>query len=151
MNIEAVSIILHNITRLWSDKLFVHSPHKKKDHNFLTRVIIHCLEYSESGHEAIPVISRDCLLSASTGNNSTPLALSLSIGVSYCLDSSDKEIRLNGMKVAKRYSLLMGREISFNELAEYEANMQLESNKPTPTPNKVSVLSDNTIELIIGV
>jgi len=133
---EAVARILHNVTRLWSDKLFVHSPHKKRDHAFLTRVIIHCLDYSESGLGAAPVITRDNLLAAPQGGNSSPLALLLSIGVSYCLDSSDKDIRLNGMRVAKRYSARMGREICFDELNEFEANESMDPTLPAPLLDK---------------
>ena len=101
--------------RLWSEKMFVLSPQNKKAQLFLTRVILHCLECEEITKEVISSTSQSTYYG---GNGS--VALLLSMGVSHYLDSSDKTVRLHGMRVARSFSLKMGRKMHFQELEDLE-------------------------------
>lgn len=49
-----------------------------------------------------------------------PVATILSAGVSSYLDQSDRQSRLRGMRIAREFSVLLGHEITFEELDEEE-------------------------------
>jgi hypothetical protein len=58
-------------------------------------------------------------------NGGLPIATILSAGVSSYLDQSDRQSRLRGMRIAREFSVLLGHEISFEELDE-DQNLQKE-------------------------
>lgn len=119
---EASIRIILMAGRLWGEKLLVQAPHRAKTRTYLTRVLLSCLDRQD-----VPITSTS-LMSVlyspfEDGSQASP-ALILSIGISNYLDSNDSKTRLNGMRVARSYSIRMGRELHFQELVDFEVHMR---------------------------
>ena len=99
--------LIDAVSSLWGERLFV-SRGDVKMQCFLTNSLLCALERIEGSnlHQS--------------GSSGTPVIISLSTGVSTYLDTSDKRSRICGMRVAKKFSAMMGHDLAFDELEEYD-------------------------------
>jgi len=107
--LEGLIDLIDQVSSVWGEKLFV-SRGEMKMQNFLTETLLASLERVDSS------------LLMRSGERRIPLIISLSSGVSTYLDATDKRSRILGMKVARRFSAILGQEINFAELDEVEMN-----------------------------
>jgi len=95
--------LIDTVVSVWGEKMFV-ARGERKLQGYLTEALLSSLERTDSA-----------MLMSST-ERKIPIIISLSTGVSTYLDASDKRSRIFGMRVAKRFSAILGQEISFEEL-----------------------------------
>jgi hypothetical protein len=105
---NSLSKLADIIVNLWGDSTFVNKGNSDFQ-EFLTETILYILNKFDSAS-----------LMCKNNTNETPLIVSLSQGVSTYLDAGDKQSRLNGMKVAKAFSGILGNSIHFDELENDE-------------------------------
>ncbi len=93
------------ISNLWSNNQFISNTVVIKQKN-LTSLLLNCLEKINDPGD----------LTAKIKSDREPLIVILSQGVGKYLDSSNNLSRIFGMKVAKKFSSILGNEINFGEL-----------------------------------
>ena len=82
-------------------------------------------------------------------NDGFPIASILSSGVSAYLDQSDTRSRIRGMRIAKEFSILLGQDITFEELEEADRRIEQQESLTSVTAN-ATVSSGSSSKAIVA-
>jgi hypothetical protein len=127
--------LLHEVTSLWSDKIFI-SRGDDLYQDYLTHAILLGLEKLDDVHSlSVP------------GPNGKALATLFSHGIGNYFDSNGKTSKIYGMKVARKFSQLMGHPIEFDELKDSASNATSRDNStenPLVAPKVENDSSDSS-------
>ena len=104
--VQLMPQLLHDVTSLWSDKIFINRGDDLYQ-DYLTYSILLGLDKLE-----------DVRLLSVPGPNGRALATLFSHGIGNYFDSNGKSNKIYGMKVAKKFSQMMGHPIEFDELRD---------------------------------
>jgi hypothetical protein len=105
--LNSIVAVADKIATLWGEKVFI-SRGDQSTQQYLTAGLLAALRRLNSTDLSL------------MGPSGVPLAVLLSSGISAYLDQTGNTTRLNGMRVAKQFALMMGRDIVFDELVEEE-------------------------------
>ncbi len=126
--VKFIPQMLHDVTSLWSDKIFINRGDDLYQ-DYLTCSILLGLEKLE-----------DVQTLSLSGPNGKALATLFSHGIGNYFDSNGKSNKIYGMKVAKKFSQMMGHPIDFDELKDSDVapnNKESDSiEKPITLQNK---------------
>ena len=119
---------MHAMVALWSESSFV----RKADNRnvlCLTASILTGLDRLDASQQLHGGEEQKASFLYSLSTRGVSLLAGLSQGVGQYLDSADQVARLEGMRVACRFSAITGHELTFPELVEAEKREEMEKQK----------------------
>lgn len=138
---QVLIYLLDSIASVWGSQLSI-SRSNQAFQEYLTEALLECLKSVKSS-----TILSDNMSSQSNAS----LLMLLSHGISAYLDTSDAISRLRGMKVAKIFASIMGQELDFQELNDFEKQLNKEDSKSVESnikEEKEDLNGDSDDELI---
>jgi hypothetical protein len=108
---QLVVDIIDTVCRVWGSSIFL----TRSDYEmqvYLTDAMLATMIYA----------SAELMQKSSSSSEKIPIMVLLTSAISNYLDLTDKRVRILGMRVAKVYAKVMGRELDFEELVEEAAD-----------------------------
>lgn len=109
--LEGLPVLTHAVASLWGERMFV-SRGDERAQSFYTSMLVTGLD-----RMGMSVNNNGLLSLMARGGGGAEIVGVLSTGIAAYLDSTDKNTRLRGMRVATSFSRALGKEIQFPDLA----------------------------------